>query len=375
MAIEFHCPYCTATIRVGGELAGTVGRCPKCHTKVIVPNVRPPSHGGPGREMLPSQQPATKSPDGPQDAVAIPPVPAVDEAAAGSVRRRFKRRHGQRLTTILVPLVCFGIFLGLLAAVALLRQPELKGTLSGMTMADMNFPPAYLTLAETYLSADERAAAVAALTEEPESFRSEQLTCRISGDGDRLQIRIEIGDDYSWFTVSPAADIHLMEWIHRNTNALNTIRLQTIAAAATELCRDKLLRASGTRVVMDVTRYRDEAALANQVRAFGLVVEAVTGTRRSPCVFEDANGVLYFALPRDTRTFILRGRILRDGTQPFPGEYAVNITGSAPAPTPAETQDSVPVPPSETTEPEMTAPGISEPGMSESVKPGGGSGK
>ena len=43
MAIEFSCPYCTAVIRVEDTAAGKQGLCPKCQTRLIVPNApRPP---------------------------------------------------------------------------------------------------------------------------------------------------------------------------------------------------------------------------------------------------------------------------------------------------------------------------------------------
>lgn len=41
MSIEFNCPYCTATVRVADAAAGKVGRCPKCETRLRVPNVGP----------------------------------------------------------------------------------------------------------------------------------------------------------------------------------------------------------------------------------------------------------------------------------------------------------------------------------------------
>ncbi|MCG3125350.1 MAG: hypothetical protein CHACPFDD_00168 [Phycisphaerae bacterium] len=37
MAIEFHCPYCSATVRAGDEYAGKRGKCPHCHQSVYIP--------------------------------------------------------------------------------------------------------------------------------------------------------------------------------------------------------------------------------------------------------------------------------------------------------------------------------------------------
>ncbi len=47
MAIEFHCPYCTAVIRVPDSVAGRKGRCPKCDTLLIIPTVERPAQPAP----------------------------------------------------------------------------------------------------------------------------------------------------------------------------------------------------------------------------------------------------------------------------------------------------------------------------------------
>lgn len=69
MAIEFQCPYCTATIRVPDAFAGKRGSCPKCATKVLVPAIAPP----PGY-VPPAARPAPAAgPIGPS--VPVPPLP------------------------------------------------------------------------------------------------------------------------------------------------------------------------------------------------------------------------------------------------------------------------------------------------------------
>ena len=37
MAIEFDCPHCTSSIRVGDSSAGKTGKCPRCKEKIRVP--------------------------------------------------------------------------------------------------------------------------------------------------------------------------------------------------------------------------------------------------------------------------------------------------------------------------------------------------
>jgi hypothetical protein len=37
MAIEFHCPFCSKTVRTGDEHAGRRAKCPYCHQSIHVP--------------------------------------------------------------------------------------------------------------------------------------------------------------------------------------------------------------------------------------------------------------------------------------------------------------------------------------------------
>lgn len=51
MAIQFQCPYCSATIRVPDSASGKAGQCPKCQARLKIPEVAPPP---PGSEIPPT---------------------------------------------------------------------------------------------------------------------------------------------------------------------------------------------------------------------------------------------------------------------------------------------------------------------------------
>ena len=127
----------------------------------------------------------------------------------------------------------------------------------------------------------------------------------------------------------------LSDWIRKNQTNLNIDRLNRAIKAGTELCQDKLLKASGEPVVFDAEKYRDGFGLNTNVKAFGYVVEAIAGQRKSVCAYEDTNGTLYFALPADTKSFILKGRLVGDISL-FEGEYKVEVAGDQAVPLPAE---------------------------------------
>ena len=359
MAIEFHCPYCTAAIRVPDAFSGKKGSCPKCATKLIVPDVAPP--GAPSLEESTAEAPplaaesipaaTTASPPTTSEmpAAFVPPVVSVDDTAASpevaisdadissfapaaaapsalsrSLRKKTRRKKSQRLYAIGIPVVCFLLFFGMIGIIMILQTPELKGTLRGTVATAMQIPPKTVSWADLQMTSDEQAMAMSAFDADPEAFVSSQMTCRISLDGNGLAVDLKIGDGFSLFAVNPTNDMTAASWLRDHQVQLNKQRLQQIAAAGAELCQDKITRSAGTPVVFNAERYRDAFGLNTHVKALGFAVEAVAQERKSLCVHENSSGMLYFALPNGTTSFTLRGRSV-DGQLLFPGEYTVTL--------------------------------------------------
>ena len=124
-------------------------------------------------------------------------------------------------------------------------------------------------------------------------------------------------------------NVNLFDWVKKNSESWDAKRKVRMQEVATELCQDKLRRLAGERVVIKAAKYRDEFALATQVKGFGYIVEAIAGSQRAVCAHEDANGTLYFALPKDTESFVLQGRSFDKQLPAFPGVYTVKISTSA----------------------------------------------
>ncbi|MEZ6129048.1 MAG: hypothetical protein R3C59_10215 [Planctomycetaceae bacterium] len=332
MAIEFNCPYCTAAIRVPDQFSGKRGTCPKCDTRLIVPDVAPKSAAVPSPTAPPPESalPPSVVPPGSPEFRPADSVPSVSR----SLRRKQRRKKSRQVYSVGIPLLCFAAFFGLLAVLYVFRTPELKGTLRGSVAAGMPIPRATVPLASLTLSADEQTQAADAFTKSPESFVSPRMTCSVGAEGRDLTVDVQSGDGYVWITLNPRSDANLSAWIHQNTAALNRMRLSRIAATGAELCRDKILKSTGTSVVFAAEKYRDDFALNAHLGAFGFAVEAIAGRNRSPCVHEDSNGTLYFAMPEGTTTLTLRGRSVLGGKPLFPGEYSVTAAPSQPT-TPA----------------------------------------
>ena len=251
------------------------------------------------------------------------------------LKKKSRRSKSQQLYSIGVPVVCFLLFFGVIAIVISLQKPELKGTLLGTRAVAMQIPVKSIALADLNLTLEQRSEIESAFTEDVESFVSSQMTCRLGGDGGDITVTVSIGDRFSWFAVNPSSNLTLSDWIRQNQSTLNTDRMNRIVKAGNSLCVDKLKKVGGDSVVFDAGLYRDDFALNAHVKAFGYAVEAIAGQRKSVCAHEDSRGTLYFALPDDTKSFVLRGRSY-GGTTLFPGEYQVDVIGEDSIPAPAE---------------------------------------
>lgn len=335
MAIEFNCPECSAAIRVPDMYSGKRGSCPKCSTKLIVPNVVPPQQAP---ESMAAEAPAPQQPAAPAVApeISLPTptletdIPAFVATDSGppsisrKLKRKTKRRKSQTLFTWGIPVVCLVLFFSVVAILMRLQTPELKGVLKGSVMQTGDIPTATVSWATFSLNDSEREAAKAAFDGNAEKLVSSQMSCRIYGTDSQLNVDFEIGEGYEWYVLNPATDVVLSDWIRENSDWLNARRVKQMKASGTKLCKEKIRKSAGEPVVFSADEFRDDFAINSHVKAFGSAVEAIGGDKRSFCFHEDSNGSLYFGLPQSITEFTLRGRT-ENGEPLFPGEYTVKL--------------------------------------------------
>lgn len=348
MAIEFHCPYCTAVIRVADEYAGRQGRCPKCDTRLQIP-VLSRSDGAGGSQPNPSaitesettpgiRSDADRTMDGHRPstpgASAAPSSPVVVTAgtAAAAVRpwqRRRKSRRSRRIWLVGLPVIGFLILFGVLAAIMMSRMPELKGTLPAQVLSERTLPPAVIAWSAAGLSPEQQTTLKTTLAEFPESFSSELMTCSLVGTEDGIEVQLKAGDGYAWFVVAPETHAPLLLWSRLHQEELNAQRIKELRTQTVEYCRDKLRAIDGERIVINAALYRDAVGLSAHLKALSYALEAVAAGRVTRCVREDQNGQLYFLLPESTQSFVIRGRLMADGIRQFPGEYQATVTAAS----------------------------------------------
>ncbi len=351
MAIQFHCPYCTAAVRVGDDAAGRQGRCPKCDTLLIVPVVQIPSGNDASlikdvQTELSDTSPAvrhqaditiisdtTSSVERSSSAVEAPPIPEFSAMSTTPVatvrsRRRSRRRNAQRVWLIGIPVICFLILLGVLASFMVSRLPELRGTMQATPISTAQLPAQHLEWSISGLTEEYRQALQVALTAEPASFSSSLMSCTITATPEGIQVRLRAAAGQQWYAVDPAANQPLAIWLRRNTSELAALRASELKAGMASFSSEMRRVTAGESIVLDAQNYRNSVGLNSSVGVLGYILEATIASRVSRCAFEDQDGRLYFLFPQGTQSFQLRGRTLANGTIPFPGEYEVTVLNS-----------------------------------------------
>jgi hypothetical protein len=334
MAIEFDCPYCTATIRVPDAYGGKEGRCPRCDTRLLVPTVlRPGQSTAPGSESPTAPPIAAGAAPGTDDAFVIRPAPPTSAIP----RRTRARRRPSRALVIGIPVLCFLVLIGIIAVQLTSSLPELSGELVAQRMAEKTLPGIIVKWSETGLSEEDQETLKKALETHPETLASQVLTCRLIGTEEGIQIKSTAGEDSAWYAVDTTSSKPLALWLKKERATLNALRLKQQHDALTAYCRDKLAQLSGETLVIDAVAVRDDFAFNASGGPLSFVSEAVAGNLLVRCAQEDPSGaILYFCLPAATQVFEIRGRTFADQSKPFGGNYTVVVGPEPDVPAPAE---------------------------------------
>lgn len=387
MAIEFDCPRCSATIRVPDAYSGRQGRCPQCNERLLVPLVAVPE-AAPQIAMLPTSPLTVQTPAAvPGAAFAVPPaaVPAgavspmppdsvpqvaasgamaagaiaagamaAGPAAAGAAaagaggtslapaaataRRgrgkssRFNRRRPSRALVIGIPVIGFLLLLAILA-LTIPGGPELQGELRGRLLAEKSLPRTVVPWSDTGVSAEQQQVLQAALSENPETFSSELMVCRVLGTPAGLEIQLTAATGARWCAVNPheAGQKALALWLKQQRVRLGEQRRSEMTQTLSAWCQDKLRQISGESIAIDAAGARDNGVLNATVDSLGYSVQARAGKRLVRAAAEDDAGWLYFCVPADTESLVVEGRSHGTLGLLFPGRYDVKFEASAAA--------------------------------------------
>lgn len=355
MAIQFNCPYCTASIRVPDAAAGKRGTCPKCSTQLIVPKVGPPpvppSAAQPAMPPLPPTAPAG-FPEIPVD------LPAIAEAQPlAHVARQRARRKG---TNPLIPLAAFGVVLGVVAYWMLVKPKNaIEGELSGEMLPGFKIPAVTIGQGELPLSDEEGSPAWEELIKHqvaavrvPNAF---QMDFEPGDAGVKISIQNVSGAEV--FRVKPNTGIK--KFFEQHGDKIARQQQKEFDEAILKFAADwQAAKLQGQPFVTE--DYYETVGLNRLTGVMGYGLAAQVGERTYRAVHEDPERRLYFLLPQDTQEFVLKGRKLPGGDTPFESRLTVKVAESN---TPTKSKEAEGTEPESQESPEAMMDGKTEPMM------------
>jgi hypothetical protein len=332
--IEFLCPACQAKIRVHGAAIGSQGNCPACGTPVVVPD--------PG-----------KQPGGPGNPVVEPAMNVAHEPSPAVQRRNRNRRNR---AAYLIPLL-LALLLGIPGLIYWLRPaPPLTGTIEGQVLPEVELGPFVIDRTYSTLPEGRYSQVVESLRTHPLRARTQIVRVEFEGTAKGITVSMHTGDDTVFVRVDPTNLVHLRDYIARHADEFEELRHATLQQAVPEFLQAVEQREQNAGAVEGLLEFRNRVGLASCVRGFGHVVVAKAQGTTYPCIHEDREGRLYFALPRGAPKFDLVGQPAAStrGSPLFPGTIHIRIGKAAP-PARASSPERQPSPPSAESEEDEAA--------------------
>jgi hypothetical protein len=325
------------------ENAGSKRTCPGCRAKVRVPvpvlsSGAHPLAAAPGLNT-PGVLPA-RLPEGTNSAATAWTPEDEGEVLEGIPSLTTAQQSS--LAGLLLPLACVAV-LAAIAAVLLHRPaPRLEGTLTGERLTDSEFGP--FRIPAEYLGSARRSAreVIGELESRPVRTKSPMLILEFQGSPGGINVLIQAGEGAEFYRVDPRQDRNLAKYLDKEDDRFVAARNRELTAAVPAFIDVLAKRNSDDRDLAGLAEFRNSVGLNSIVRGFGREVQAGIGKKAYPCVHEDAEGGLYFALPVDTPEFEITGRAGSPKSSPddlpFPGRYNV-IVSKEPVTVKQETPD------------------------------------
>lgn len=365
--IEFLCPRCQARLTEPAEAAGKKQLCPQCHGKLRVPAPAAPPSRGTIDFLCPRCHAAIRVPDGAagtkqacpgcQAKVRVP----IPETLATAPRSADEERHApvaqiespkwepddeefpegtpasvlarsSNPWALLIPVLCLAVLAA--AAAWLLHKPEqkLEGTLEAERVTDIEFGPFRVDNRFLGVPKSDAEGVFSSLESDPlHPIVSQLLILEFQGSPAGITIFIRAADSAEFCRVDPRQNPLLAKHIESEKNRYEDLVRERLSESVPRFLKAIENRPEGARDIKGLAEFRNSVGLASLVGGLGYQVQGVIGKQALPCVHEDVDGRLYFALPLGTKEFEIIGRPHPpEDTKAkplFPGRYKVNVSG------------------------------------------------
>ncbi|WP_417850797.1 hypothetical protein [Thalassoglobus sp.] len=403
MAIEFHCPYCTATVRVGDDASGKIGRCPKCETRLRVPTIpSPASQSGasaesgtdvsinPPADANPVQLPAAdplqgqadpglagppegaveppaettafpdfNAPKDPQTLGQLPVVPVTDDPVTSKYIRRRKKKRAS-LSGLIPPILFGSVFVIVGFWFYMSSQPSYEGLLEGERLNPNQ--SIRLEIKGTDFSIDQNVFSqiVDEVRKRPSAVRSNLVNLQFSAGSKGLEISLRPGSEADLVKV-PILQLEAVDQYYQNhLDTLEDARLDELKAGLISLSKDWAAAPEGEKN-STLPNYRNAVVYNSFVKGLGRICYASVGNAMYPCVHENSEGDLYFLVPVGTKEFWIKERSELPETPFFPSSFLVHVQVARPQLEEAELVPVENVSENDTTDEEATSPTTEKP--------------
>lgn len=346
MAIEFNCPYCTATVRVGDESSGKIGRCPKCDTRIRIPQIPgrvdpapPPAPISESISLEPLAPPAVAPTPVPPETTTFPdltapppaknpgelPIVPVTEDPVTSKYLKRRKKKSWNLGGLIPPLLFGGLFVAIGLTYYYWTRPSYLGTLEGERQNPNQ--SIQIELDGSAFNIDNKifSQIVEELRRSPSAVRSNLVNLRFRAGAEGIEVALRPGSAAELIKV-PVGDLKpVAEYYRDHFDELDDARINELQAALIELCTEW---ASAPEEEKNETlpEYRNSVFYNAFVKGLGRVCYALVDNAIYPCIHEDAQGALYFLVPMGTKSFVIKEREELEVTPVFPSEFEIQVT-------------------------------------------------
>lgn len=351
MAIEFNCPYCTATVRVGDDATGKIGRCPKCDTRLRIPTIPtapvapPASQSPPPREKeaevppqlipgLPTDPPHAplvttgfsnlNAPPIPDNLGQLPIVPVEQDPVTSKYLKRRKKKN-KNYTAWIPPVIFGGILVGIAVAYLNWNQVSFSGELPGERMNPNQ--SIHIELVGKSFNIDQSifSQIVDEVRERPSAVHSNLVNLRFAGGANGLAIALRPGSASVLVKVSLNDHKPIAKFYKDHFDELDDARIKELQQGLISLARDWTQAPEGTKNET-LPNYRNSVVYNSFVKGLGRVCHARIGNVMYPCIHEDHSGALYFLVPIGTTNFEIRERTDLEQAAVLPADFLIKVT-------------------------------------------------
>ncbi|MFN3158645.1 MAG: hypothetical protein ACE37I_04980 [Rubinisphaera brasiliensis] len=355
--IQFECPHCAAVLRVPDSAMGQRGTCPKCKQALLVPSLEELTAQQEQSETASTpvtsdstvgQAPASSGPDSwlasnPPEGTA--PLPSSDQAVGDllsalhspaaqrreddpliSATRRSKARNQSSLLTAIV-FLAIAVGLGIGAYVWL--QPKMQGDLT----AEQVSPDALKTKTlspKTLGHGDAYRQFLKTHVDDRININSQLLRTSLEPTEAGLLVNVSPAGGCDLYRVNVLQNKALQQYHLDHYGELEKQRLAQIQDAAGEFFEqiaeaEDVLRGNPANLL----QYRDRLILPAGVDALGFRLAAFVESTMYPCIWQDKDDRLYFAVPKGTKRFEIREREVYGQPRQFPANLKFVATADS----------------------------------------------